>query len=341
MTSYEFYGYYFEVDGELLLVRNESGLQSQIWFIKPSTLFAPYSNAKFNNQIWSKVRPSNWCDQNDNYKVNIEIIQEDKLYLFEFDTQTLELKDVTNPLIKVTNFEIEPLKISIIISAFDVKNYLEDCLSSLVKQKSKYYQVEILLGIDNCYDTLRALYRLDLPANVKAYFFEENVGKFIICNTLVSKSNADYLLFFDSDDIAHDGILDYTKFLVDQDLLILNCLTFENGKEHLNSSNLTNIGGCQIISRDTFLSMNGYQPWRCSGDDEFIRRSRHQGLKILSPEGVGYYYRINPDGLSRSKTFNTNSNFRGVYLSILTLNQASQSWPNPKRLFTDRCFKIF
>lgn len=339
--NYQFNGFVLEIENGEILVRNTNSELAQIFFIKPSTGFAPYSFGKFVGSTWVKVKPINWIDINDNWKVNIEIIQKDQLILLQYDVNTEELIDLSNPMIKVTNYEIQPVKFSVIIAAYKAKNYLSDCVLSILPQQNKYFNIEILIGVDNCYETLNYIYKNEFFHNLRVYFFEENVGKFTVANTLVTKSTGEYLLFFDSDDIAIDGIFDSCRYLVDNDLLVMNCLSFQDGEDHKLSTFKTNIGGCLMMKAHKFLDMNGYQRWRCSGDDEFIRRSTNQGLILYSPEPAYYFYRISQQSLSRNKMFHTNSDFRAIYRNILTIKQTNQDWQNPSKLHIDRCFKIF
>lgn len=339
--NYEFYGYQFEIEDDEVLVRNESSQLSQIWFIKPSTGYAPYSYGNFENSVWVKVKPKNWIDIHDNWKVNIEIIQKDRLILLQYDVDTCELSDRSNKLISVENYEIRPVFFSVIIAAYNTKNYLQDCLNSIIRQQNKYLKLEIVIGVDSCLETLAEIYKMEIADNIKVYYFEENVGKAVVANTLSTLSSGDYLLFFDSDDIAIDGIFDASRYLADNDFVILSSYSFEDGSDHTQSESFSSIGGCSMIQRQRFLSMNGYHRWRCQADDEFIKRCTHQKMRIYKPEEISFYYRIRSDSLSRTKLFNTNSKFRNIYKSIITINQSKQNWPNPKKLHVDRCFKIF
>ena len=102
------------------------------------------------------------------------------------------------------------VKISVIIPTRNVVSYLEECLLSIKQQKILDPDVtfDIWIGVDNCEQTLSYLREriIDFPA-AKAFYFNEHLGPYIIRNTLATLCDADYIVFFDSDDIMTDGFL--------------------------------------------------------------------------------------------------------------------------------------
>ncbi len=96
------------------------------------------------------------------------------------------------------------LTISVIIPAYKAETYLGECLMSIRDQQISTPDIsfDILIGIDFCEATLGLLTSI-LPQFPKArvFYFQEHLGPYVIRNTLATISQANYLVFFDSDDI--------------------------------------------------------------------------------------------------------------------------------------------
>lgn len=91
-----------------------------------------------------------------------------------------------------------------------VKGYINECLESISAQiiSTPDVSVDILIGIDNCEKTAEMLnVILPLFSNIRAFYFHEHLGPYIIRNTLSVISDADYLVFFDADDIMPKAFL--------------------------------------------------------------------------------------------------------------------------------------
>lgn len=91
--------------------------------------------------------------------------------------------------------------VSIIIPAYNVDNYLEECVHSLLCQTYKNYEVIIIDdgSTDNTYTVGRRL--TDESANVKL-FRQENQGVSIARNAGIQKANGEFVVFVDADDIV-------------------------------------------------------------------------------------------------------------------------------------------
>jgi len=94
--------------------------------------------------------------------------------------------------------------ISIIISAYNAQNFIEECLDSIEAQtffvgNNNY---EILLGIDGCFASLNEVARIKAKyRNLRVFYMPENMGVYITFNTLLTYSKKKYILFFGADDI--------------------------------------------------------------------------------------------------------------------------------------------
>ncbi|MBQ9920107.1 MAG: glycosyltransferase family 2 protein, partial [Clostridia bacterium] len=92
-------------------------------------------------------------------------------------------------------------KVSIIVPVYNVAEYLEDCLNSLVNQS--YENIEIISindgSKDNSLEILKTFAEKDLRIKV---FDNENHGVSYTRNFGIKNCTGDYIAFVDSDDIV-------------------------------------------------------------------------------------------------------------------------------------------
>ncbi|WP_300088126.1 glycosyltransferase [uncultured Nitrosomonas sp.] len=110
--------------------------------------------------------------------------------------------------------------VTVVIPAFKATDYLEDCLDSVLAQRSDILSLQVLVGIDACLETLQMIKKLSIKYGSSVQFWrsKQNVGSYIIKNSLLRKmSRRDGLvLFFDSDDLMPKGLLkDYLNRYLD------------------------------------------------------------------------------------------------------------------------------
>lgn len=95
--------------------------------------------------------------------------------------------------------KLENLTISIVVPVYNVENYLERCVESLVHQT--YKKIEIILvndgSTDNSFEVCKALSKLDPRIKV---FNQPNKGLSGARNRGIAESKGEYLIFVDSDD---------------------------------------------------------------------------------------------------------------------------------------------
>ena len=94
-------------------------------------------------------------------------------------------------------------KISVIVPVYNVEKYLDKCLTSLIKQTYKNFEIIVINdgSIDN---SLAICNKYD---NVKVYDYK-NAGVAHARNVGIKKATGDYLLFVDSDDYIDEKLLE-------------------------------------------------------------------------------------------------------------------------------------
>lgn len=209
--------------------------------------------------------------------------------------------------------------ISIIVTAYKNTSYIKETLESIL-DSCRGFEYEILVGIDNCTDTMDYLTsiedRLITPNNIKILFFTKKSGTYIIRNTLASISSYKKLLFFDSDDImSNELIVNVVNNLDKTDYVRYRYIPFkDNYIDYINNqpSNHYHVGTFGI-NKHIFMSFNGFEPWECASDGEFFWRITMNKIKVTTLDIVGLYYRKHSESLTSNPNTGMNSPIRKKY----------------------------
>lgn len=100
------------------------------------------------------------------------------------------------------------MKLSIIIPAYNVEDYIVECVSTLFNQGLDPKEFEIIIINDGSLDnTLQQCLYLEQNYQNITVLSQENKGQSVARNVGVSISRGDYLFFMDSDDLVIQGSL--------------------------------------------------------------------------------------------------------------------------------------
>ena len=94
--------------------------------------------------------------------------------------------------------------VSIIVTAWQTSQFIEDCLDSIESQTyfASNDNFEVLVGIDGCVQTLKKVEEIAHKyRNLKVFMMESHVGTYVTSNTLLNLTSKDHIIRFDSDDI--------------------------------------------------------------------------------------------------------------------------------------------
>ena len=199
--------------------------------------------------------------------------------------------------------------VSIIITAYKMKNYIKETLDSISNQT--YFinntNYEILIGVDGCEETLNYLYTImENYSNLKIFMMEKNYGTYITTNTIMSIAKYDNLIRFDSDDIMLPNLIEITmKEMENKNIDKVKFLM-----ENFGNSNLIRYAAGQfLIKHWVFDYFGGFMPWICEGDAEFYVRT-DQFLTVKYVPIILMKRRVHDNNLTVNKKTNYQSYVR-------------------------------
>ena len=181
--------------------------------------------------------------------------------------------------------------VSVIITAYRSQDFIEACLDSVAKQ----VYGEILLGIDDCQETLDKVMGIrDRYRNLRILMMKENYGTYIVSNTLMDNAKGDYILRFDSDDAMKTDMI---KILVgrNSDIVVMRYHVF--GKRVSQPTRFS--FGQALFKKKVFDVCGGYAPWKCAADKELLNRAALK-FKIEKLDQRLFYKRMHPRALTKA-----------------------------------------
>lgn len=166
--------------------------------------------------------------------------------------------------------------ISIIITAWQTQDYIEECLDSIenqtyFKDNSEY---EVLVGVDACQETLNKLKRIRHKyRNLRIFMMDSNMGTYVTSNTLLDLVKYENILRFDSDDIMKPEMIEsIIKKLADADIIRFGYSSFNKNTNDAYDSKFHFPHGVVLYKRKVFDISGGFQNWLCAADSELLER---------------------------------------------------------------------
>lgn len=178
------------------------------------------------------------------------------------------------------------VKISIIVPAYNVKKYIQECIDSIITQD--YVNYELILVDDGSTDgTSEILDRYLIKENIKVYHIN-NSGPSRARNFGIDISSGDYIMFVDGDDKLYSSdclsklnvyINMYKSDIIQYKMVYLYNNSYQKQKEIVNINDINNKNEClKILNRNGNIS--------CSPCDKIIKASFLKKKKIIFPNGM-------------------------------------------------------
>lgn len=206
------------------------------------------------------------------------------------------------------------MSVSIIIPAFKADAFINECIDSIEKQKVSF-DFEILIGIDGCDKTLEHLKKNAYGnENLRIFYFQPGQGPYIIKNSLMDECKYEHVLFFDADDIMLPETLSIFNNLIQKhDLVKLPYQDFYHRKPVHKGERIKD-DATFGVRKSKFEKMNGFYPWICSADTEFVKRATTTNKwSHASMPGVAYHRRLHGANLTMDPRTNYTSSIRMSY----------------------------
>jgi glycosyltransferase involved in cell wall biosynthesis len=203
--------------------------------------------------------------------------------------------------------------LSIIVTAYNSQNYIEECLNSINEQTyfKNFDDYEILLGIDACESTLKEVLKIkDKYKNLRVFMMNKNKGTYITSNTLINISQYENILRFDSDDIMLPNMVEN---LMENEGDIISMKYFCFGRHDGIMGNFFT-EGVILYTREVINKIKGYRPWLCAADSEFLLRASKNGFKKNYLNKTLFNRRIHNNSLTQNQKTGRNSELRQQYI---------------------------
>lgn len=255
--------------------------------------------------------------------------------------------------------------VSIIIPAYNVEDYIEECIVSVLSQSYKYIEVIIINdgSTDNTISIINKYATIDSRILV---IDNTNIGLGATRNIGIDSSKGEYILFVDSDDYIHTDLIQHLlKQMDDRDICIYDAIAFEDKSKVFSKQKYfkgldnkilqekiqTNtyreylffyISSCLKLYRSDFLKNNQiYFPEGVYGEDDIFWLSCILKTKyIVYTDFIGYYRRFRAGSImtagsiknlkdrieSIPELFSLSENDKGLMIKILIY--ALECWFN-------------
>ena len=218
--------------------------------------------------------------------------------------------------------------VTIFVSAYKATAFMGECLDSIYASMAGFsYPWELLLGVDGCQDTLDCVMAYPLGYDTSVYYFDQNVGTYVVSNTLIELARYDYMVRFDSDDIMLPALprhLQLAKFATSGNLLRLtyrNIVSFKPFMYRPGKSGLTVATGIIGIPETLLPVLGGYRSWRCAADADLLVRSKRSGahrdvIRSFDPVNPSFLRRTHAASLTKCVEYGAGSEIRKRYHAL-------------------------
>ena len=247
------------------------------------------------------------------------------------------------------------MKLSIVIPVYNLAQYIEKCLNSILNQPFKDYEI-ICVNDGSTDNSLEILNRFKDKITI---IDKENEGSGVARNVGIDRAQGEYIFFVDGDDWLEDNVLEKIVNKADElctDILIFGGLSYygdkgQNGgysKNKLPKKYFNRVFSAEDIKKDVFKFPS--TPWSKLYRREFLLKNniKFQHIKVgqdqlpffhsmitaeriaILPENI-YCYRKNRQGsamtVKKKKNFSPIYVFYGVEELLINLDKLDDYTP--------------
>lgn len=174
------------------------------------------------------------------------------------------------------------MKISVIVPVYNVYDYLDKCLDSLVKQTDQDFEV-IIVNDGSTDDSQKIIDKYVSQYSNMHAFSKENGGLSSARNYGIERATGDYVLFLDSDDYYEPDTIEILKkeAIDGDDIIVFRMFIDENGAVKKGPLEME-----QFISDDKLLPSKKLLLYNPSACDKMFRKSLFDNTLFV----MGKYY---------------------------------------------------
>lgn len=193
------------------------------------------------------------------------------------------------------------MKLSIIVPIYNIEDYIEECIESIINQN--YSDYEVLLIDDGSKDNSADVCKRYIKDKRIKYFFKNNGGLSDARNFGIEKSTGDYIMFLDGDDFLENNCLNKIFKLLNNkniDFYMFNYKIYDDKNKNISEvsfnfesnefSKLDNLKKIEYL----FYNNNNtiWSAWRSIVKREFIIRNNIKFEKdIVGAEDCDWFFK--------------------------------------------------
>ena len=247
-------------------------------------------------------------------------------------------------------------KVSVLIPAYNVENYLDKCVESVLTQT--YQNFEILIVNDGSSDsTLSRMKALEAADSRIKIFDSENKGQGYQRNRMLEKASGDYVLFLDSDDYLEPYTLETALRRItedDSDLVYFDWKYLSNETGQISYKNKELFFGKETLEEDECLLLLSISPYFSVNrlyskqfldknnikygegylyeDNPFIVATAFYAKKSSIIHSPLYYVRVNDTSSTKTNT-DTDIHYQGFIKSVEICKNILKQKPDPRHYY--------
>ncbi len=204
------------------------------------------------------------------------------------------------------------LPVSVIIPAYNVDDFIIECLASISMQTYfKNNKYEILVGIDGCEESLNILiYIQGMFDNLRIINIPDHNGIGVTLNALMDAARYDIILKVDADDVCKHSLVEKAiGFLSDYNVVKFRYDNFSQIVERVINESYFPSESCYMFNRKAIVAIGGFIDWMALSEQELLRRV--DGGMQHDIDEVLFHRRIHEGMYGLNKDYGIGSLYRG------------------------------
>lgn len=215
--------------------------------------------------------------------------------------------------------------ISVIVPVYNTEKYIRDSLDSILAQT--YTNLEVIVINDGSKDMSEEIIQEYVAKDNRVKYFEqENLGQSAARNKGIEIAKGKYIAFIDSDDVIGKNMMLYlVNAIIETGTLIAECqiknfsdenlLSISDETNSLKSStqiysyeelyddynaNVFSNSPCNKLYDSTLMKQFQFEVGKTYEDSRLMYKVFFAAKKLVFVDYIGYYYRYNPTGITKS-----------------------------------------